>query len=409
MKFEIDLRDETFRANPYPVYAALRDEAPVYWSEQMGYWLITRYDDVAGLLRASDTCTSDSFWDRPISHHDPADADEAYVVNSFSTAMIFDDPPAHTRQRRTVSKAFTPTRVAARQHQVEVIARALLDDARQRGEFDFMADFAAPLPILMIADLLGIPVEDRDQVREASDQFASLFEPMLSGEDRHHALHASAELARYLDEIVEQRRSTPKDDLISALVELEQHDAGLEPEELRAMLLHLLVAGNETTTALLAHTFVELDRNPLLRARLQSSPELIDTAVEEALRFEAPIQFLTRQTTRPIELHSVTIPERSLVSLVLGSANRDPERFESPDTFIPDRANNEHVSFGWGRHFCIGAPLSRLEASVAIRLLAGEYSDLHRSSEPGELKPDQLIRSYRTLPAAAISKCDAAS
>ncbi len=206
MKLEIDLRDDTFRANPYPVYAALREHAPVYWSEQMGYWLVTRYDDVAGLLRASDTCTSDSFWDRPISHHDATNSDEAYVVNSFSTAMIFHDPPAHTRQRRTVSKAFTPTRVAARQHQIELIARALLDDARQRGEFDFMADFAAPLPILMIADLLGIPVEDRDQVREASDQFASLFEPMLSDEDRHHALHDSAELARYLDEIVAQRR-----------------------------------------------------------------------------------------------------------------------------------------------------------------------------------------------------------
>jgi cytochrome P450 len=399
MTLHIDLRSDSFRADPYSTYAELREQAPVYWSEQMRYWLITRYDDVASLLRASDACTSDSFWDRPISHHDQANADEAYVVNSFATAMVFHDPPTHTRQRRTVSKAFTSTRVAARQPQVEFIARSLLDDARQRGEFDFMADFAAPLPILMIADLLGIPVEDRAQVREASDQFASLFEPMLSEEDRHHALHESADLARYLDDVVEQRRSNPRDDLISGLVELEAHDEGLSPMELRAMLLHLLVAGNETTTALLAHAFVELDRNPTLRAQLGATPELIPSAVEEALRFEAPIQFLTRQTTRPLELHSVSIPEHSLVSLVLGSANRDPDRFHSPDTFIPDRTDNDHVSFGWGRHFCIGAPLSRLEANVAIRLLTGEFSDLHRSATDAVRKPDQLIRSYRTLPA----------
>ena len=399
MTLHIDLRSDSFRADPYSTYAQLREQAPVYWSEQMRYWLITRYDDVASLLRASDTCTSDSFWDRPISHHDHANADEAYVVNSFSNAMVFHDPPTHTRQRRTVSKAFTPTRIAARQPQVEFIARTLLDDARQRGDFDFMADFAAPLPILMIADLLGIPVEDRAQVREASDQFASLFEPMLSDDDRHHALHESADLARYLDDVVAQRRSDPQDDLISGLVELEAQDEGLSPMELRAMLLHLLVAGNETTTALLAHTFVELDRNPTLRAQLGASPDLIPSAVEEALRFEAPIQFLTRQTTRPLDLHSVNIPEHSLVSLVLGSANRDPDRFHSPDTFIPDRDDNDHVSFGWGRHFCIGAPLSRLEANVAIRLLTGEFADVHRSASDAERKPDQLIRSYRTLPA----------
>ena len=401
MKLQVDLRDDTFRADPYPVYSALRDQAPVYWSEQMGYWLITRYEDVSSLLRASDTCTSDSFWNRPISHHDPSDVDEAYVVNTFSTAMIFHDPPVHTVQRRTVSKAFTPTRIAERRHQAEFIARTLLDEARRRGTFDFMADFAAPLPILMIADLLGIPVDDRAQVREASDQFASLFEPMLSAEDRREALHQSAGLARYLDDIVAQRRSSPRDDLISALVALEAQQGGLSEMELRAMLLHLLVAGNETTTALLAHTFVELDRNAPLRARLGASSELIPSAVEEALRFEAPIQFLTRQTTRPLQLHSETIPASSLVSLVLGSANRDPARFDSPDTFVPERANNDHVSFGWGRHFCIGAPLSRLEAEVAIRLLTGEYSDIRRSEEVAIRKPDQLIRSYRTLPAVS--------
>jgi cytochrome P450 len=401
MGLDIDLRDPAFHADPYPTYAALRDEAPVCWSEQMGYWLITRYADVSGLLHAADACTSDSFWDRPVSHHNPGDHDESYVVQSFSTAMIFHDPPRHTRLRRSVNRAFTPARVAARHDQIRELAHILLDDARQHTTFDFIADFAAPLPILVIADLLGIPVQDRTQVREASDQFAVLFEPMLSTDERTRALHHSADLGRYLDDIVAQRRDDPQDDLISGLVTIQEQEGGLSEEELRAMLLHLLVAGNETTTGLLAHMFLVLDRDQSLRARIGSTPELVPDAVEEALRYEAPIQFLTRQTTRPLELHGETIPARSLISLVLGSANRDPHRFENPDRFIPHRSDNQHVSFGWGPHFCIGAPLARLEGQMAMRLLVGEFADIHQSDEPAIRKPDQLLRGYQKLPATS--------
>ena len=167
------------------------------------------------------------------------------------------------------------------------------------------------------------------------------------------------------------------------------------------MLLHLLVAGNETTTGLLAHMFLVLDHDESLRARIRSTPELVPDAVEEALRYEAPIQFLTRQTTRPLELHGENIPARSLVSLVLGSANRDPHRFENPDGFIPDRSDNQHVSFGWGPHFCIGAPLARLEGQIAMRLLTGEFADIRRTDEAAIRKPDQLLRGYQKVPATS--------
>jgi pimeloyl-[acyl-carrier protein] synthase len=321
------------------------------------------------------------------------------VVNTFSTAMIFHDPPRHTRLRRLVNRAFTPARISGRRKQVEEIARWLLDAALDSDTFDFVGDFAAPLPIIVIADLLGIPVHDRSQVREMSDQFAVLFEPMLPAEDRSRALHASADLARYLDDVVEQRRRRPQNDLISSLVALVGTDDGLSEAELRAMLLHLLVAGNETTTGLLAHMFVALDAQPGLRRRVADDPQLIGLAVEETLRYEAPIQFLTRQTTRDLELHDQAIPAGSLVSLVLGSANRDPERFIDPDVFVPDRQDNSHVSFGWGVHFCVGAPLARLEGQIAMELLSGDFSKARPASAAATRKPDQLLRGYVTLPA----------
>jgi cytochrome P450 family 109 len=225
---------------------------------------------------------------------------------------------------------------------------------------------------------------------------------MLPTDDRSHALQRSAGLSRYLDEVCEQRRRNPQDDLISTLVVAQEDEVGLTDDELRGMLLHLLVAGNETTTALLGHLLVALEADPVLRADLRGRPDLVVGAVEEALRFEAPIQFLTRQTTRELELHGQTVPSGALVSLVLGSANRDPERFANPDAFIADRDDNQHASFGWGPHFCIGAPLSRLEGQIVVDLLANDFADVARTAEPGVLKPDQLIRGYRVLSATMV-------
>ncbi|CAN5671589.1 hypothetical protein BH09ACT8_BH09ACT8_39650 [soil metagenome] len=395
---DFDAQDSEFHAEPYPMYAELRAHAPVFWYEDMGFWLLTRYRDVAAAVKNPRIFSHESFQAEPVSRHDPADSRQALVVDSFSKIMLYKDGEAHARMRRQSNRTFTPGEVGARRSFIEHICRDLLQQCREEGSFDYAQQFATVVPSMVIADYLGVAPKDRDEIRELADKFSVIFEPFLSEQDRTQMLLGSVPLVEYFDKAIEDRRRTPKDDFVSLLVSASEDDGGMSTDELRGNLLHLIVAGNETTTNLLEHLIVQLTRFPELRAAVREDPQMNKQFIEETLRYEAPIQMMGRMTTTAVEIDGVTIPEGGLVALVVGSANRDEAKFPDPDTFDPIRKDKAHMSFGQGSHFCLGAPLARLEASVALDMLCGEFRDLVVDPDATPTwKPDQLLRGYTHL------------
>ena len=388
-----------FHENPYPTYAKMREETPVFWYPEMGYWLILTYVDVAEAVRNPSLFSHEQFWDEPVSNHEPNDEQQAHVVDSFSHIMMYKDGDEHARMRRQSNKTFAPKQVAASQDAVTRICRTLLEDCRAKGTFDFAQDFANLLPSLVVADYLGIPVRDRAEIRELADRFSVIFEPFLAEDARRDMLLGSVALCDYLDELIVARRREPQDDFVSMLASRPEADGGMTVPEIRGNLLHLLVAGNETTTNLLGHLMVVLSEQPGMRQRIGADAELAGPCVEEALRYEAPIQIITRKLTRELTLQGQDIPAGALIALVVGSANRDQTRFEDPDTFDLDRPNNQHMSLGAGSHFCLGAPLARLEGRVAVEMLTTDFADLvvDDTAPPPVWKWDQLLRGYTYL------------
>lgn len=400
----LDLTDPHLRSDPYPLYARLRAEAPVVRNDAMGYWLITRYDDVLSSLKKPKLFSNDSFSDRPVSQHNPQNSEHALLLQAFGSAMIFLDPPEHTRLRKLVVRPFTPSNILSRRDDLAELCRSLLLNARDLTDFDFIRDFAAPFPILVIAELLGVPVSDRDMIKELSYQFGILFEPLLPQDERTTALDGSVELAQYLDETVAERRRVAGDDIISILVEAQEDGDSLTGDELRGTLLHLLVAGNETSTSLITHTKLIFDQMPHIRDEIAAHPGRAKLSVDEVLRYDPPLQMVTRQATEDVEIHGQNIAEGDLVALVIGSANRDENVFSAADTFDLSRANNaKYLSFGNGAHFCVGSVLSKLEGEIAAQLLATEFADIEVDPDAGVRRPDQLIRGYLSLPARFTS------
>ena len=395
---DFDAQDSEFHADPYPMYSQLRAHAPVLWYEDMGFWLLTRYRDVAAAIKNPRIFSHESFQAEPVSRHDPADSRQAYVVDSFSNIMMYKDGEAHARMRRQSNRTFTPGEVGARRAFIERLCQDLLEQCRDEGSFDYAQRFAIALPSMVIADYLGVAPEDRDEIRELADQFSVVFEPFLSEHERTQMLLGSVPLVEYFDKIITDRRQKPKDDFVSLLAGVSEDDGGMSNDELRGNLMHLIVAGNETTTNLLEHLIVQLTQFPELRTAIRDDPEMNKHFIEETLRYEAPIQIVGRMTTTDVEIEGVTIPQGGLVALVVGSANRDEAKFPQPDTFDPTRKDKAHLSFGQGSHFCLGAPLARLEASVALELLSGEFRDLVVDTDAAPTwKPDQLLRGYTHL------------
>ncbi|ORC04408.1 cytochrome P450 [Mycobacterium persicum] len=363
---EFDAVDQNFQVDPYPVYAQLREHTPIFYNEETRSRVVTRYHDIVECLKRSDLISHDQFWDEPVSRHDRSDRRQAYVVNAFSHMMMYKDGQPHARMRKQSNRTFTPPQVKARQPEIERICRTLLEECRERGRFDDAHDFAQPLPSIVIADYLGLPQQDRQWIRALADRFAVVFEPLLSDPERTEILTSTVPLVDYLFELIDTRRRQPGDDFVSLLVAIRQEDGGMTDVELCANLMHLLVAGNETTTNLLEHMIVQLTRFPEMRADIESDPEKIRAFMEETLRYEAPIQIIARKTTDEVTLYDQQILPGSLVAFVLGSGNRDEARFPDPDTFDPTRADKAHLSFASGAHFCLGAPLARLQGNLSV-------------------------------------------
>lgn len=394
---DFDPLDPATAADPYPVYARLRDQEGVHHSEAIGAWVLSRYEDVVHCLR-----DHDRFSNAPLDDH---------AGSSTLRFLGGSDPPDHTKLRRLVAKPFMPSAVAAMEPWIHRICENLVDDlirANERCEADLMRHVGFPLPIMVMAELLGIPHERRDDFKRWSDAvFGDLtFDPgggYQAGQRRrrsqHDPYHAGdpksvIEMLRFLGQVVDERARDPRDDLISTLV------SGPEPlsrDELVVFCMMFLVGGNETTANLVSNIALALFDHPSEAARLAEDTTLIPAAVEEVLRFDAPVQGLWRATKTQVDIGGSTIPARSLVMVLFGSANRDPAHFPCPDEFDVTRNPRDHLAFGNGIHLCLGAPLARLEGRILMEALLERTRDIRRAG-PGERLRHAVVRGMTRLP-----------
>ena len=398
------LQSPALLANPYPLYRTLRETSPVLRlpvpsHAGAGVWLLLRHADVQSVLRdpgfSVDRRRADVV--RENAERLPL---ELIGEEGGLRSMLIMDPPDHTRVRGLVSKAFTPRRVAALRPRIEAIVGELLGAVARAGRMDVIEDLAAPLPAIVIAELLGVPAEDHRQFKQWSSE-------LVSGLAQANPLESLARLQRglepllaYLREIIAARRAEPRDDLISAMIAAQEECSALSDAELLATSNLLLVAGHETTTNLIGNGLLALLRHPDELARLRAQPELLRGGIEELLRYDSPVQATVRVATQDAELGGHAIRRGALVVCGIGAANRDPLAFSDPDRLDLTRAETGHLSFGFGAHFCLGAPLARLEAEVAFAALLARLPSLRLASDCVEFRPNPILRGLRSLPVA---------
>ncbi|MCH5585282.1 cytochrome P450 [Shimazuella sp. AN120528] len=377
-------------SNPFPWYKKMSAENPVYYDKDYmhyfgakGAWHVFRYHDVQTVLYD---------WENFSSEYAPK------VDNILSAAIQVTDPPRHKQLRLLVSKAFTPNVIENMKPWIQEITKELLDKVADKGEMDVTVDLAVPVPIQVIAKMLGVPYEDRDKFKFWSTIIVKNPTEVEGGVNGY--FQAQQEMAQYFMNLFEERLKDPKDDLISHLQRVDLEGEKLSEQDLLAFCITLLVAGNETTTNLISaaiYTFIE---NPEIQEHLYQYPEVIPTAIEEILRYRAPVQYINRIATKDVELGGQTIKKGDLINAWMGSANRDASVFENPDTFDLNRTNLKHTSFGHGIHFCLGAPLARLEAKIVLELLFSQFKQLELKDTSKELEMNEinLMFSIKSLP-----------
>jgi cholest-4-en-3-one 26-monooxygenase len=378
----IDLLDrQMYAGDPYPTYAWLRENAPVYWSEPAGLWGVSRYEDIVALEKQPEIF-SNAGGSRPKSPR--------------NDSMIDHDDPRHKSQRRFVYKGFTPKALAEKEEHARSIVTSLIDEVAARGECDFVQQLAAPLPMILIAEMLGVRPEDRDTLQRWSDA-------MLSGADgeknvTEEVMVSHLDFVQYALDVMEARREEPQADLISTLVHAEIDGEKLSDDAIVSEALLLLVGGNETTRNVISGGMEMLIRHPEQRRQLIDDPTLIPIAVEECLRWVTPILNMNRTATRDVELHGQTIREGDEVLLMFASANRDPAVFDAPEEFVATRDPNPHVAFGFGPHFCLGANLARLEVRVMFEEVLRRLPDLRLATDEVPRTPSSFVRGIMHMP-----------
>jgi cytochrome P450 len=371
-----------FTDDPYPQYAALRSGAPA-GRNPFGFWLLTRYDDISGLLRAGMSVEDGNITDHELLSLREQVYGEARE-GSRARSMLDRDPPDHTRLRRLVSKAFTPRAVQALRPRITGLVEEMLDAAGRQGRVDLVDALAFPLPFAVIGEMLGTPPADHERIRQLSGTVVRSLEPVNDPATAAAIVEADAELTQIAAEMIAWKRTHPADDLLTALINAEDDGDVLGDDELISQTLLLYIAGHETTVNLIAGGTLALLRHPDQLARLRAEPALIGNAVEEMLRYDSPVQATRRITLEPASFTGVTIPPGSFVLALLGSANRD-ESYFGPDAgeFRLDRENaRQHVSFGAGPHHCLGASLARMEAAIAVGQLTSRFPGLALDGEP---------------------------
>jgi cytochrome P450 len=395
----VNIASPEFKANPFPYYARLRAEAPVYrmiLPTKEPAWLITRYDDVAMVLKderfvkdVSNALTSEQIARQPWFRK---------VFKTLKRNMLNQDPPNHPRLRALVHKAFTPRMIELMRDRVSDLTDELLDNVQGRGQFDLIRDYALPLPSTIIAEMLGVPADDRHAFHRWSN---ALLTAAVSTPALLQAIPNIWALLRYMRKIIKKRRADLKDDLISALIRAEESGDRLSEDELLAMALLLLVAGHETTVNLIGNGTLTLLEHPEQMELLRSEPTLIRSALEELLRFASPVEMATERYTREdVTISGETIPSGEMVFAVVASANRDDRQFTSPDSLDITREPNKHLSFGLGAHFCLGASLARMEGQIAISTLLRRLPDLRMTVATDRLRwrGGLLLRGLESLP-----------
>jgi cytochrome P450 len=363
--------------NPFHWYSNMRATDPVHYYEQYGIWQVFRYDDVQRVL--SDYVTFSSSLRGP--SQDP-----------LSTSLISMDPPRHRQLRNIVTQAFTPRGVARLSERITTIVTELLDNVVANGRMDIIDDLSYPLPVIVIAEMLGIPQEDRERFKLWSDA-------IVSGGMSPGDTNPQQEMGAYFLNMIEQRRRDPEEDLISALLAAQIDGVHLDQRELLGFCILLLVAGNETTTNLIGNALLCFDEQPATMDQLRAEPDLIPSAIEEVLRYRSPVQMMYRRSLTDVTLGDQTIHAGQMIMAQIGAANRDEAQFPNADTFDIRRTPNRHIAFGHGIHFCLGAPLARLEAKIALTLLLERLQDIRRVHDvPLEAMGSDIVYGVRHLP-----------
>lgn len=394
-RFDIFARET--REDPHPLYSEIRRSSPVCPVEPDGWWAVTRYQDVVFVLKHPELFSSanlrsarDAVVDARL-REDPIFPDEASIIAS--------DPPAHGRLRKLINGAFAPKAMLRLEARVREIARAYVDAVRLGPRLDLIADLAVPLPVIVIAEMLGVDPERRADFKRWSDDAINVPPTQDLGADEvARILRSRREFRRYFDELIEDRRRSPREDLVSDLCRAEAGIEALSADEVLAMAILLLIAGNATTTNLIGNGMNALLDHPDAQRRLREDPALIPGFLEEVLRYDGPVKLLTRRATEDVTLSGVTIPRGATVAALIAAANRDPEAFPDPDRFDITREGRGHVSFGYGIHFCVGAPLSRMEGRIAFEEIFQRLPFLAREPGPMEWTRALGLRGLRSLP-----------
>lgn len=391
------LLDPATRADPYPVCAELRDRGPLTLPGA-DFVVFSTYRDCDDVLRHPSS-SSDHL--RSTAARQMAEADPS-MSREVPPGFLFLDPPDHTRLRKLVSKAFAPKVVAGLQPEIEALVGGLLDRIAERGSFDVVADFAYPLPVAVICRLLGVPLEEEPQFSHASAVLAKSLDPFFTddqADELDEQMDAAAGLRDYLHGLIARRRSQPGDDLLSGLVAVNESGDQLTEEEIVSTCLLLLVAGHETTVNLIGNAILAMLRDGRQWAALSADPDRAPSVVEETLRYDPPVQQLTRIALDDIRIGDTPVAEGDMMMLLLAAAHRDPAEYHRPDTFDPHRGTLRHLGFGRGVHYCLGAPLARLEATAALSALAARFPQARLASEP-LYKPNVTLRGLSALTVA---------
>ncbi len=361
-----DFTSEEVKTDPYPTYRTLRTLDPVHHMRTIDAWALTRYRDVEAVLR---------------DHARFANADRV-LVETISMSLLELDPPAHTRLRLLVSKAFTPRAVAQLHERIQQITDELLDTVAGRERFDLVATLGYPLPVTVIAEMLGVRPRDLHLFKGWSNVLALSVKALLTPDQIRAIKQAADEAYAYFETIIDERRRQPRDDLVSALLAAEEEGDRLTREEMLAVMLLILVAGNETTRNLIGNGMLALLRNPGELRRLREDPALLDSAVEELLRYDSPVQLDDRTVREDVEIGGKSIRAGKRVVAIIGAANRDPEMFDDPETLDIGRGEKSHLSFGRGIHYCLGAALAVLEARIAFASLLDRFPSIRLAAKP---------------------------
>ncbi|HSS21529.1 MAG TPA: cytochrome P450 [Pyrinomonadaceae bacterium] len=388
------LLDPEVLANPYPLYARLRSEAPVLWDPYLHAWVVTRYSDVIKVLHhfsANRTPTPEQFAAMGLAELKP-------LAQVMVKQMLFMDAPDHTRLRSLASTAFTPARVEALRSHIREILDNLLEPLLKAGEMDVIADLAAPLPAIVTAEMMGLPIADAIQLKDWSADFAEVLGNFQHNPDRsQRTLKCVEDMTAYFRDAIADVRANPRDGLIHALLTAEIDGDTLTEEEIVANCIVTMVGGQETTTNLIGNGLLTLIRNPEEFERLKNDLRLIPSAVEELLRYESPSQHTARICPEDTEIGGELIRKGQAVIAVMGAGNRDPERFPEPDRLDLSRTDNRHLAFGWASHFCFGAPLARIEGQLAFAAIAQRTSNLRIEPGPTVWRDNLGLRGLTSL------------